>query len=369
MNYKLLIVLVLVILLLTVMGGTIMGKDNEFIIDKNKQFWNQKLTGEQYNVLVEGGTELACQNEYYNNKRQGIYVCAACNNILFSSGDKYNSGSGWPSFYDVVSEDAIGTRKDKSLTMERTELYCNKCGGHLGHVFEDGPEPTGLRYCINSNALNFLQEAYFALGCFWKPDAFFGSIDGVYFVDVGYAGGEMENPTYRDLGKHAETIHVIYDPELISYVDLLDAFWQNHSPTTQTYSNQYRSIIFYSSEEQQDMAKKYLENKKTEAEKDIYTEILPVENYTTAEDYHQKYLLKSNDLLYKRLRGIFDTEEDYVKSILATKLNGYNSGFLTKTEIAKFLRNHYKYVDYSERIEKIIGELQNKAGASCNIVY
>jgi len=369
LKYKLFSISIFVILLVTVIGGTIMAKDNEFIINKNKQFWNEKLTGEQYNVLVEGGTDLACQNEYYNNKRQGIYVCAACNNILFKSGDKYNSGSGWPSFYDVVSEDAIGTRKDNSLAMERTELYCNRCGGHLGHVFEDGPEPTGLRYCINSNALNFLQEAYFALGCFWKPDAFFGSIDGVYFVEVGYAGGEMENPTYRNLGNHAETIHVIYDPDIVSYADLLDVFWHNHSPSTQAYSKQYRSIAFYNSEKQQDIAEKYIENKETEEENNIYTEILPIENFTVAEDYHQKYLLKSNDLLYNRVRGIFDNEDEYVKSKLATKLSAYNSGFLSKDKMIQILRNHYKYVEYSERIEKIIGELQSKTGASCSIVY
>ncbi len=346
-----------------------MSKDNEFIIEKDKQFWKQKLTGDQYNILVEGGTDLACQNEYYTNKRQGIYVCAACNNVLFKSGDKYNSGSGWPSFYDVVSEEAIDTRKDQNLAMERTELYCNRCGGHLGHVFEDGPEPIGLRYCINSNALNFLQEAYFALGCFWKPDAFFGSIDGVYFVEVGYAGGEMGNPTYRDLGNHAETIHVIYDPDMVSFEDLLDVFWQNHSPTTNAYSNQHRSIVFYNSQEQQDIANEYIQNKETEIKKDIYTEILPFKIFTSAEDYHQKYLLKSNDLLYKLVREIFDNEDEFVKSILVTKLNAYNSGFLSKDKIIKILRNHYKYVDYSERIEKIIDELKSETGANCDIVY
>jgi len=118
--------------------------------------WREKLTAEEFRVLREHGTEPAFRNEYHDFKGKGYYVCAGCGNLLFSSETKYNSGTGWPSFYQPVSEDAVDTTTDTSHGMVRTEVHCNRCGGHLGHVFRDGPRPTGLRYCINSTSLNFI---------------------------------------------------------------------------------------------------------------------------------------------------------------------------------------------------------------------
>ena len=117
--------------------------------------WKLTLSPEQYKVLRECGTEPPFTGKYVHHKENGIYVCAGCGNELFSSDTKFESGSGWPSFWDQVSKDAIEMRVDKSHGMKRIEIICKKCGGHLGHVFDDGPNPTGLRYCVNSLSLDF----------------------------------------------------------------------------------------------------------------------------------------------------------------------------------------------------------------------
>lgn len=118
--------------------------------------WKKQLTPEQFRILREKGTEPAGSGKYANNHEHGIYRCAGCGLDLFRSEEKYDSGTGWPSFFAPVSPDNIATAADNSLFSRRTEVLCRRCGGHLGHVFEDGPKPTGLRYCLNSAALNFV---------------------------------------------------------------------------------------------------------------------------------------------------------------------------------------------------------------------
>jgi len=127
-------------------------------LNKSDAQWESCLTPEQFRVLREKGTERAFTGKYYNHHEEGVYTCAGCGNELFSSETKFDSGSGWPSFWDAVAKNKIKTESDFSFNMIRTEVMCAKCGGHLGHVFEDGPEPTGLRYCINSAALNFVKK-------------------------------------------------------------------------------------------------------------------------------------------------------------------------------------------------------------------
>lgn len=127
---------------------------------KNKpdEYWKKKLSPEQYKILREKGTEIPFTGEYYHNNKKGMYTCAACGAELFSSDTKFESGSGWPSFYDAVDKEKIELIDDNSHGMHRTEVRCANCGGHLGHLFDDGPTPTGQRYCINSACLAFEEK-------------------------------------------------------------------------------------------------------------------------------------------------------------------------------------------------------------------
>ncbi|WP_420578573.1 peptide-methionine (R)-S-oxide reductase MsrB [Ekhidna sp.] len=127
-------------------------------INKSDEEWKKELTGEQFYVLREKGTERPWTGALLENKETGVYECAACGNALYSSETKYDSGSGWPSFYDPISANAVEFEKDRSFGMVRTEVKCGKCGSHLGHIFPDGPQPSGQRYCMNSAALNFKKK-------------------------------------------------------------------------------------------------------------------------------------------------------------------------------------------------------------------
>jgi peptide-methionine (R)-S-oxide reductase len=128
-------------------------------VTKTDQEWREQLSESQYQILREAGTERPFTGDYVNTEEDGTYVCSACGSTLFSSETKYHSGSGWPSFWDVISLGNVELNEDSTLGMKRTEIVCAKCGGHLGHVFEDGPQDkTGLRYCINSAALDFRAE-------------------------------------------------------------------------------------------------------------------------------------------------------------------------------------------------------------------
>jgi len=149
-----------------VAGFFLIGQTNEesskgFLMDKvvkSDQDWEICLTPEEYQVLREKGTERAFTGKYYKHKEEGTYVCAGCDNELFSSDTKYDSGSGWPAFFDALDENKVNSKRDITFGMIRTEITCAKCDSHLGHIFEDGPKPTGLRYCVNSLSLNFIAK-------------------------------------------------------------------------------------------------------------------------------------------------------------------------------------------------------------------
>lgn len=325
--------------------------DGQYLIESSDDFWKENLTEEQYNILKNKGTDPAFNNKYYYNKQDGLYVCAACGNFLFSSENKYSSGSGWPSFNDTYKEDSIIKREDNSLGLNRTEVICARCGGHLGHLFEDGPEPTNLRYCINSNALKFYQYAYFAHGWFWTAEAQFGALDGVIHSFVGYAGGKTNNPDYNNIGDHAETVKVIYDPEVISYRDLVDHFieisGQNNRPTY----GQYRYIIFYENETQASYLNEFTED--IREEKDIFFEIEKLDQFYLAENYHQKYNLRSNKILFQNIMDLFYNEQDFINSHLGTKLNSYQSKLISREQILDILDTSYLKTAYPEKIQII----------------
>jgi len=128
-------------------------------ISKSEEEWKAELSDEEFYVTRQHGTERAFTGQYYNNKEPGQYLCKCCGEELFGSDTKFDSGTGWPSFYAPNSEEVVGETRDSSHGMTRVEVHCNKCGAHLGHVFPDGPQPTGLRYCINSASLNFKKES------------------------------------------------------------------------------------------------------------------------------------------------------------------------------------------------------------------
>ncbi len=290
--------------------------------------WKAKLSEEQYYVLREKGTERPFKGKFLFHKKKGTYTCAGCGAPLFSSDAKFDSHCGWPSFDKEQAEGKIKKIKDSSLGMDRVEIVCARCDGHLGHVFEDGPTETGLRYCVNSLSLGFEEEnptksvattgvsseavAVLGGGCFWCVEAVYQQLKGVTKVESGYSGGKYPNPTYKEVctgnSGHAEVIKITYNPSEVSFKDILEVFFTVHDPTTlnrqgNDVGTQYRSVIFYTDATQQKIAEEVVLalNKEKAYSNPLVTEISPLKEFFKAEDYHQNYYNDNQSQPYCRM--------------------------------------------------------------------
>lgn len=303
----------------------------------------KKLSPEQYAVTQQCGTEPPFRNAYWNNHKPGIYVDVVSGEPLFSSLDKFDSGSGWPSFTRPLVSSEVTEKSDTTHGMIRTEVRSKEADSHLGHVFNDGPGPTGLRYCINSASLRFIpveqmaiegygaylepfikaglvkapaasgepnqatahrETAILAGGCFWGMEEIIRKLPGVLETTVGYTGGTVAHPSYKEVctGRtgHAEAIRIVFDPTKLTYEQLLGYFFRMHDPTTlnrqhNDVGTQYRSAIFYGSDEQKQIAErvKAKVDKSGKFNRPVVTEIAKASEFYPAEEYHQMYLLKN----------------------------------------------------------------------------
>ncbi|HLP06174.1 MAG TPA: bifunctional methionine sulfoxide reductase B/A protein [Paludibacter sp.] len=274
-----------------------------------------KLTPDEQAVILHKATERPFSGEYVHTKEPGTYVCRQCDAPLYSSEDKFESDCGWPSFDDEIAGAVI---RVPDADGRRTEIICANCGGHLGHVFVgERLTPKNTRYCVNSISMKFVpaaketgaknvEKAYFASGCFWGTEYHFMKAPGVIETTVGYMGGHLKNPTYREVCSgttgHAETTEVVFDNTKTTYEDLVKLYFETHDFTQvggqgPDIGDQYRSVVFYTTENQKQIAEKYIKILTGKGYK-VATTLQPAPVFWKAEDYHQEYYDKKNGTPY-----------------------------------------------------------------------
>lgn len=277
------------------------------------------LTPEEQAVILHKGTERPFTGEYVDNKTTGTYICRQCDAPLYSSEDKFDSHCGWPSFDDEIKG---AVTRNTDVDGRRTEIVCSNCGAHLGHVFTgEGFTNKNTRHCVNSISMKFIpttkkliEKAYFASGCFWGTEYHFMKAKGVLGTTVGYMGGHTDNPTYREVctGQtgHAETTEVVFDTTKTSFDEMVKLFFETHDFTQvggqgPDIGDQYRSVIFYTSVEQKQIAQKYIDILSKKGYK-VATLLEKAPAFWSAEDYHQEYYEKKHGSPYCHIyRKIF----------------------------------------------------------------
>lgn len=337
--------LLIILLTFIFLAGCAQNQNNQkktVAVELSEQEWKEKLSPEQYYTLREKGTEKPFTGEFLFTKDKGVFKCAGCGQALFSDEMKFESECGWPSFDKEIEGGKIIQTDDFSAGMKRTEITCSNCGGHLGHLFDDGPTETGKRYCVNSSSLTFepLQKKENAKlkttetitmggGCFWCIEAIFEELKGVEKVESGYSGGTIENPTYKLVTSgtthHAEVVQITYNTSIISLAELLEVFFTLHDPTTKNrqgadIGTQYRSIIFYHDDHQKKTVETIIStlNNEKAFEKPIVTEVVPFKKFYKAENYHQEYYELNKEQPYCKV--VIKPKMDKLYKIFSDKL-------------------------------------------------
>jgi peptide methionine sulfoxide reductase msrA/msrB len=288
--------------------------------------WKKVLPSDVFAVMRQKETETAFTGKYWNFFGKGTYYCAACGNPLFRADAKFASSCGWPSFFEQMNKNSVVYKEDNSYRMNRIEALCGRCGGHLGHLFDDGPEPTGKRYCMNSIALDFeadnkstdsdsannIDTLTLGGGCFWCIDAVYENLLGIISVVSGYSGGTVKNPTYEEVctGKtnHVEVVQIIFDKTITSLDEIFKVFFTVHDPTQlnkqgDDIGTQYRSVIFYRNDEQKIAAESIIKALTDEKvyDKPIVTKVEKFTAFYKAENYHQDYYDNNKNQPYCRM--------------------------------------------------------------------